>query len=65
MKERKAVLFKEGNPTHQMVGTRPNGEFYPYVMFADDLYVRSEQSDQHENGLRIPAYMCAEYYEVC
>lgn len=64
MKERKAVLFKDGEPSHQMVGVHQNGAFYPYVMFADDLYVRSEQSDQHEKGVRIPAYMRAEYYEV-
>lgn len=64
MTERKAVLFKDGEPSHQQVGTLTNGKFYPYVMFADDLYVRAEQSDEHEKGIRIPAYRRAEYYEV-
>jgi hypothetical protein len=64
VKKVKAVLIKDGKRTHQQVGTVMKGDgFCPYVIFADDLYVRWAQGDEHDNG-RIPAYMRAEYYEL-
>lgn len=64
MTTRRAVLFRGAAIEYRDVGCRDNGEAIPYVMFANNLYVRAEQADQHGKGGRIIAYRFAEYYEV-
>lgn len=59
MNAHKAVLFKAGEPNYQQVETRQTGEPFPYVMFAGDLYVRQQLSDQHDKSGRVLAYACA------